>query len=193
MKTRLIASMTGGLLRFLLAALILLSTTACKEDPPIFHEDLTKPEARYSGNIMSQSFWVNPEGGDVTLFDGALEIIIPEGAVPNSTEFTMATFPVHHLDLGEGKMYIRGFSLVGGSSQQMFTRGITMKVKYDMEEENWLKGLPANEENLQIYWVSPLLYSFERVVPFESCCVDCDCKIIKGCTVKCGFYVIGEK
>ncbi|MEN8230751.1 MAG: hypothetical protein ABFS38_21520 [Bacteroidota bacterium] len=94
MKTRRIASITGGLLTSLMAALILFSTTACEKDSPIFHEDFSKPEALYSGNIQTQNFWVHPEGGTVNLFDAALEIIIPEGAVSISSEFTIVSFPL---------------------------------------------------------------------------------------------------
>jgi len=89
-------------------------------------------------------------------------------------------------------MYNRGFYLVGDSQEQMFPNGITFKIRYDMVEESWLKGLPTNEEDLQIYCVSPILYSYERVVPVGECCVDCNCKIVKGCVGKCGSYVVGE-
>jgi len=156
-------------------------------------EDLANSETTYSGNIMTQSFWVNPEGGPVNLFDGDLEIIIPKGVVSSSTELTMATFPVHHLDFDGYNMYIRGFSLTGNSPQQMFPNGITLRIRYDLEEEYWKKNLPADEEDLLIYWVSPLSGSYERVIPFKYCCVNCECNIIKGCIEKCGFYVVGEK
>lgn len=192
MKTQRIASMSGGLLASLLVVLMLLATTACQEDDFIYTEDLTETEALYTGNVMTQRFWINPDGGTVYLFDGVMEVIVPKGAVAKSTQFTMATFPVDHLDLDGYNMYNRGFSLQGETPGQMFPNGITLKIKYDLAPFNWLKSLPADEEDLKIFWVSPTLYSYERVVPAGNCCVDCNCKIIKGCVGKCGFYVVGE-
>jgi hypothetical protein len=192
MKTRKIASMTSSLLSLIMTALILLATTACEKDPQLYHEDFTETDTPYSQNVMTENFWIHPDGGTLTLLGGVLEIIIPEDAVTSSTEFNIASFPVHHLDLDGYNMYDRGFSLTGVSSDKVFPNGITFKIKYDLNEDNWLKGLPANEEELQIFWVSPTLYSYERIVPALECCVDCSCKVIKGCIGKCGFYVVGE-
>ena len=193
MKTRRIASMTGWLLRILVAALVLLATTGCEEEPPIPSEEIPMTEAHNSGDIMTQSFRVSPEGGTVNLFDGAMEIIIPQGAVSRSTEFTMSNFPVDYLDLDGYNLYDRAFYLEGDSPEQVFPDGITFKIRYDMVEGSWLKSIPANERNLQIYWGSPTLYFYKTVVPLEDCCVDCNCKIVIACAGKCGFFVVGEK
>jgi len=191
MKTRRIASITSGLLTFLVAALILLSTTACEKDPPIinFEED----EALSPGYFPTQKFWVYPEGGTVNLFDGAIELFFPEGAVPNYTELTMTTFPAHYLDLEGYNLYYWGFTLENDFMGAAFPNRITFRIRYDMAEESWLKDLPASEEDLQIYRVSPTPYSFERIVPVEECCVNCNCKIVRGCVSKYGSYVVGWK
>jgi hypothetical protein len=193
MKTKRIASVTGGLLRFLVAALVLLATTGCEEEPPIPPEEFPKPEALNSGHIITQSFWVYPEGGTIDLFEGAMEIVIPRGAVSSSTEFTLSIFPIHYLDLDGYNLYNRGFYLEGDSPEQMFPDGITLKIRYDMVEASWLKDLPANERNLQIYRGSPTVYFDRRFDAVGECCVDCNCNMVIGCVDKCGFYVVGEK
>lgn len=191
MKTNLIVLKNGSLLLLVMAAVMGLTTTACEKDPG---PEITQPEALYFGNVMNQQFWVNPEGGTVNLFDGIVEIFFPEGAVSSLTQFTFESFPVDHLDLDGFNLYNRGFALEGSSSNQVFPTGITIKLKYDMNSGSWLKDLPTDEENLKIYCycVSPIQLSYEKLVPFENCCVDRTCKIIKGCIGKCGFYVVGE-
>jgi hypothetical protein len=193
MKTKKIATQTGRMLTFLMAALVLLATTGCEDEPPIPPEELPKAETQYSGNIMTQDFWVSPEGGTFNLIDGALEIVIPKGAVSHSTEFSLTSFPVHYLDLEGYNLYDRGFYLEGDSPEQMFPGGISFKIRYDMVEGSWLKSVPVDERNLQIYWGSPTLYFSKKVDPVGECCVDRNCKIVIGCLGKCGFYVVGEK
>ncbi len=192
MKAKRISLMTGSLLPVLVGALILITSTACEEDPPIFKENFAKTEALSAGNYMTQNFWVSPEGSTVNLFEGAIELIFPEGAVPKFTEFTIANFPAHYLDLDGYNLYCWGFSLEADYQGYMFPKGVTFNIRYDMTEKSWSKDLPASEEEIQIYRVSPTPWSYERVVPFEACCVDCNCKMVKGCADKCGYFVIGE-
>jgi hypothetical protein len=192
MKTKRIVSLPGSMLIFLMAALILLSTTGCEVDPVDPIEEPTRPEDPYCEYILAQNFWIHPWSGTVNLFDGAMEIVIPQGAVSKSTEFTMSTFSVLYLDWDGYNLYKRGFFLEGDYPEQMFPEGISFKIRYDMDERNWLKGFPAIEEDLQIYMVSPVPYAYERIVPVGECCVDCNCKTVESCISKCGFYVLGE-
>jgi hypothetical protein len=192
MKTKWIASMTGGLLPFIMAALLFLTTTGCEKETPILYGDSLEPETELSGNIISETFSVDPEGSNVNLFNGAVSMTFPEGAVSSLTEFTLVTFPLHHLDMDGINMYKRGYALEGPSSKLIFPNGVTFNARYDLNEASWKKSVPNNEENLTIYYVSPTLYAYERIVSIGYCCVDCDSKIVKGCIGQCGFYVVGE-
>lgn len=191
MKTKQIASMTGSMVPLILAAVMLLATTGCEEDPYI-NGDSIEPETEYSGNVMYETFWVDPEGSSVNLFNGAVSMNFPEGAVSNRTDFTLYSFPVHHLDFEGKNIYNRGYSLIGEMDNEFFLQSVTLQLKYGMAESYWKKSVPANQENLTIYFVSPCLYSYERIVSIGDCCVDVDCKIVKGCISHCGFYVVGE-
>lgn len=193
MKTKKIESLAGSMLTFLMAAFVLLATTGCEEEPPVPAEDVPRAEILYSGNIMTQDFRVSPEGGTLNLFDGAMELVIPRGAVSSTTEFTVTSFPVHYLDLEGYNLYDRGFYLEGDSPDQMFPDGITLKIRYDMYEGSWLKSVPSDERNLKIYRGSPSVYFSRSVDPLGECCVDCNCKIVIACAGKCGFFVVGEK
>ena len=192
MKTNRIASMTGGLLTIIMAAILCLATTGCEKEYPTISEKFQEPETSYNGNIMSESFWVEPEGTSVNLFNGTVSMEFREGAVVNRTEFTLVTFPLHHLDMDGINIYKRGYSLEGNTQNKIFPNGVTFRAEYDLVEENWKKSVPDNEENLTIYYVSPTLYAYERIVSIGDCCVDCNCKIVKGCIGQCGFYVVGE-
>jgi hypothetical protein len=202
MKTKQSASMTGGMVPLILAAVMLLATTGCgedpyilygdSEDPYILYGDSIEPETEYSGNVMYETFWVDPEGSSVNLFNGAVSMNFPEGAVLNRTEFTLYTFPVHHLDFEGKNMYNRGYSLEGQMKNKIFPNGVTFRARYDMAEQNWKKSAPAAEENLTIFYISPKLCAYERIISIDDCCVDCDCKIVKGSIRQCGFYVVGE-
>jgi len=184
--------MTGGLLPFIMAAVLCLATTGCEKESPILSGNVQEPETSSKGNIMAESFWVEPDGTSVNLFNGTVLMTFPEGAVTTRTEFTLVTFPLHHLDMDGINIYKRGYALEGHTENKIFPNGVHFSAKYDMVEENWMKSVPADEQNLTIYYVSPTLYAYERIVSIGDCCVDCDCKIVKGCIGQCGFYVVGE-
>lgn len=174
-------------------AIFTLTTIGCDKVDPLESVDSSFPEAQYSANIMNETFWVNPEGSNIVLFDGDVSLEFPEGTVSAPTQFTLASFPLHHLDLDGHNIYNRGYSLSGITPYQKFnTSNIKIRIKYDLSEENWLKGVPTDPGNLTILNVSPTIYSYDRVVSIGNCCTDFSCKTIKGCICQCGFYVVGE-
>ena len=193
MKTNWIRLKTGGLLPMIMAAVMSLITMGCEKEVSLLHGESLAPEAQYSGNIMTKTFWVSPEGSNLVLFNGDVSLEFPKGAVSVPTEFTLASFPIHHLDLDGHNYYNRGYSLSGITSYQNFmTSNIKIQIKYDLSEENWLKNVPVDPIKLTIFNVSPNIYAYERVVSIGDCCTDFSCKIIKGCICQCGFYVVGE-
>ncbi len=192
MKTNWIASKISSLLPLIMAVVLTLITMGCEKEVPLLPGESLAPEAVYSGNIMDETFWVNPEGSNLVLFNGDISLEFPEGTVSVPTEFTLALFPLHHLDLDDHNIYNRGYSLVGTSSYQKLMKSIKIRIRYDLSEENWLKTVPVDPSTLTILNVSPTVYAYDRVVSIGNCCTDFSCKIIKGCLCQCGFYVVGE-
>ena len=178
----------------IMAAVFALTTLGCEEEVSLLPGESLASEAASSGNIMTENFWVSPEGSILNFFNGAISLEFPKGTVSVPTEFTLASFPLHHLDLDAHNYYNRGYSLFGNStySQKFMTSNIKIQIKYDLSEDNWLKNVPVDPGNLTILNVSPTLYAYDRVVSIGDCCTDFSCKIIKGCICQCGFYVVGE-
>ena len=177
----------------IMAAVFALITVGCDKVEPLVFVDSPSPGAQYSGNIMNATFWVNPEGSNIVLFDGDVSLEFPEGAVSVPTQFNLVSFPLHHLDLDGHNIYNRGYSLSGITPYEKFNTSSTkIQIKYDLLEENWLKGVPTDPGNLTILNVLPTIYAYDRVVSIGNCCTDFSCKIIKGCICQCGFYVVGE-
>lgn len=192
MKTNWIALKKGSLLPVIVAAVTTLTIISCEEDPLLINEENTVPEAQYSGNILDATFSVNPEGNVVELFNGLISLEFPEGAVTEPTEFTMVSFPLHHLDLDGHNLYNRGFSLTGDLMDSRFISSIRIRVRFDLAEKNWLKSVPVNPEELNIYNISPFGCAIKRVTSIGDCCTDLSCNMVSGCISQCGSYVVGE-
>jgi len=194
MKTNWIALKTGSLLPLIMAALMTLTIMGCgKEDPPEPVVDRPESEAAYSGNVITQTFWVYPEGTEVSALGGTVWLKFPEGAVSVLTEFTITCFPIHHLEFDGFNMYNRGIHLESGTPNQKLAN-VMITLNYDLAQENWKKSapIPLAESFMTIYHVSPNLYAYQRINSIGDCCVDCESKTIQGCISSCGFYVLGE-
>ncbi len=183
--------MPGGLLTFLMAALILLTIMGCEKeiltDPGISHG----PE--HPGSIISQTFKVGPGGAEVSVFGGSVLLEFPEGSVAATTLFIISYIPVNHLDLNGMNMYNMGLYLEGDSPNQKLN-DVSIQVNYDLDPENWKKSAPGTtDENLTIYHVSPDIDAYQIINSIGECCVDCSSRMIQGCINSCGFYVVGEK
>ena len=193
MKTKWIVSKTSSLYPLIMAAVMGLATMGCEESPPIYPERPQASGAEYSGNILSQTFTVYPEGTEVTVLGGTAWLKFPVGSVLVPTEFNIASFSIHHLDLDGINMFKRGIYLEGDTPYRNLTN-VMIRLNYDLAPENWKKNTPAPdaEKNLTIYHVSPTIYAYQRINSIGDCCVDCSGKMIKGCISSCGFYVLGE-
>lgn len=186
--------MTVSLLATLTAALIIFTTTACDEEIIVIEEgyEETVVVSSGNGNILTQEFWVTQEGVILVLFNGTLEVTIPEGSVTSPVQLSMSSFPVSHLNLNGCNSYCRGLSLEYSTLSDKVLPRVTIRLNYDLEEKSWLRGYPADEKNLQIYRVTPTLDSPEKLVAVQNCCIDCECNTIQACIFRCGFYVVGE-
>lgn len=177
----------------LMTAVLALTIMGCEKEDPLLTGESLASEANYSGNILTETFWVSPEGTQIDLFNGDVSLEFPDGTVAVPTEFNVVSFPLDHLDDLEGhNIYNRGYSLTGNTTYQKLDQSIKIRLRYDLSEDNWLKDVPVDPGNITILNVSPTLYSYDRVVSIGDCCTDFSCKIVKGCICQCGFYVVGE-
>lgn len=182
--------MPGGLIKFLMAALILLTIMGCEEEDPLTTErPLT--DAEYPEFLDSHTFKVPPEGKEVSVLDGSVILNFQEGSVAGPTMFTISSFLVNHLDLDDKNMYNMGLYLEG-ESPYLDLKDVSIQVKYDLDQESWKKSTPGpTDENLTIYHVSPDIYAYQVINSIGKCYVDCSTTIIQGCINSCGYFVVG--
>jgi hypothetical protein len=193
MKTTWNVLKTGSRLPLLMAVMALTLMGCPNYDDVTYPERPQESEPAYNGNIMSQSFKVLPEGTEVSLLDGTVWMQFPEGTVSEPTEFRVTSFPIQHLDLKGFNMYNRGIYLEGETPYQ-YTANVQIRIKYDLAQESWKKSAPGPEaeKELTIYFISPNILAYQRINSIGTCCVDCSCKMIRGCISCCGTYVVGE-
>jgi hypothetical protein len=192
MKTKRIASMRGGLLTFLMAALIVLTIMGCEKEENPWNTEKSLTEAEYPEFIESQAFKVPPEGKEVSVFGGSVILNFQEGSVAGPTMFTISSFLLNHLDLNDLNMYNMGLYLEG-ESPKLDLKDVSMQVKYDLDPESWKKSAPGPaDENLTIYHVSPDIYDYQTINSIGECCIDCSSTMIQGSINCCGYYVVGE-
>jgi hypothetical protein len=191
MKTKRITSMPGGLIAFLMVALILLTITGCQKENS---EDLVIAQNReYSEHLKTPTFKVYPEGTTVSVFGGAVVLEFPEGVVAAPTLFIIRSIQVNDIDLEGRNMYKLGFFLEGESPDQKL-KDVSVRVNYDLDAESWQKSAPGpKDRNLTIYHVSPEIYDYQTINSIGGCCVDCSSKMIQGCINSCGYFVVGVK
>lgn len=191
MKTKKNASMTGGLLTFLMTALILLTIVGCDKDPIIPDKSLT--ESEYPENWISQTFTLDTEGTEVNAFGGSVLLKFQKGSVAAPTVFSISYFPVNHIDLDGMNMYNMGLYLKGDSPNQKLNN-VSIQVYYDLVPESWKQSVPGpTDASLTIYHVSPDINDYQIINSIGECKVDCSSTMIRGCISCCGFYVVGEK
>ena len=184
--------MPGGLLTFLMAALILLPIVGCEEED-LLNTEKSLTEVELPEFLKSQAFKVPQEGKEVSVFGGSVILNFQEGSVAGPTMFTISSFLVNHIDLDNMNMYNIGLYLEGESPNQNL-ENVSIKVKYDLDPESWKTSTPGpTDENLTVYHVSPNIFAHERIKPIDECCVDFSSTMIQGCIDCCGFYVVGEK
>jgi hypothetical protein len=174
-----------------MVALILLTIMGCEKEDVVDTEPLIERE--YPGDWVSQTFKVQPEGTDVSVFGGLVSLKFPEGLVAAPTLFIISNFPVYHLELDGMNMYDMGLFLEGDYPNQKL-KDVSIQVNYDLDPESWKKNAPGpKDENLTIYHVSPDIYAHQTINSIDGCCVDCSSTMIQGCITSCGFYLVGEK
>jgi len=193
MKTNQIGLKSSGLLQLIMAAIMTLTFLGCEEDISSSTERFPYLEREYNENVKIQTFKVQPEGTEVSVFGGSVLLNFPEGSVSAPTLFIITLFPIDPFDLDGINMYNKGLYLEGDTPNQKLIN-VTIQVNYDLDPESWKENVPDEnaEQNLTIFHVSPDIYAYQRINSVGNCCIDSECKMIKGCIKNCGYYVVGE-
>jgi len=173
-----------------MAVAMVLTCIGCSDTPyEPFHESLEDEKTLSSDNVMSENYWVDPEGTSICALAGSVLLEFPAGAVTEPTLFTVSAFPVDHLELEGYNLINRGVSITNGSQHSNFGALAKMKICYAVDG---YKGTAPDPGNLGIFKVSPNIYAYERIESIGECTVDRSCEMIYGCICSCGFYVVGE-
>lgn len=174
------------------AAMLVLASFGCSE-PSTFNPLSAAPdelEAMTSdnGNIFSEKYWVSPEGTLITAINGTVMLDFPRGAVKEPTLFTIASFPLNHLNLDGYNMMNRGIVIESTPEMGHFNVAAKIRLAYDLD--GGFKSL--REDHLTIYQVWGNFQAYENITPVKGCCVNPACAMIYACLDECGFYVVGE-
>ena len=168
----------------IMAAVLGLASFSCSESPlPALQPE--DPESVFSG-IITEDFWVGPEGKIVYALEGIVTLEFPEETLTEQTLFTVSLFPLNQVYMSEYNMMNCGIHLEAAARELKFKKSVQLELNYCTSD--FKSGTPVNEENITIYNLIPNVDAFS----IGECSVDCTWKMICGCIDKCGFYVIGE-
>lgn len=170
----------------MVGAILMLASFGCtKDDVDVGAVDLEEDNV-----IMSEDYWVNPEGIKLIALDGSFYIEFQAGAVTESTLITIASVA---LDADPKEWYNtmnQGISIKSASQDIDFRNGVTIRMNYI--EDEFQSSTPLNEKNLTIYKLEAVGTLLEGQVCIGQCCVDCSGKTVEGCIFESGVFVVGE-
>ncbi|MCK5693486.1 MAG: hypothetical protein KAI08_11565 [Bacteroidales bacterium] len=184
MKTKWIAPKKSSLVPVIMAAVLGLASFSCSESPlPALQPE--DPESVLSG-IITEDFWVDQEGKTVYALEGSVILEFPEETVTEPTLFTVALFPLDHVEMDGYNMMNCGISLKSADRWLRFGKSVQLKLRYCTSD--FKTSTKVNEENITIYKIIPNVYAYS----IGECTVDITWKMINVCINECGFYVVGE-
>jgi hypothetical protein len=167
-----------------MAAVLGFASFSCSESPlPALQAEDHK--SVLSG-IITEDFWVGPEGKIVYALEGIVTLEFPEETVTEPTLFTVSLFPLNQVEMSGYNMMNCGIHLESAARELKFEKSVQLELNYCITD--FITGVPVNEENITIYNLIPNVDAFS----IGECSVDCTWKMICGCIDKCGFYVVGE-
>jgi hypothetical protein len=190
MKTIWITLKKGSLIPMILVALLAFVTMACEKESVLPSTSPDVPKGIYSGDILTETFLVGPEGISLNTFDGSVILEIPGGTVHSPTEFTLTSYPLNGLDIGGINVVKRGISLKKERPDLPLNEPVKVSLSFHMP--GFQDGNQTALNDLTIYKVYPDFKTVSGCESISECCTDVSCKMIFGCIDKCGFYVVGE-
>lgn len=152
--------------------------------------DMGQVELEEDNVIMSEDYWVPPEGIKLIALDGSFYIEFQAGAVTEPTLFTIASVEVDDDPIEWYNTMDQGISITSTSKDLKFSDRVTIRMNYFPEE--FQSSTELNPENLTIYQLQAVGTLQEGQVSIGECCVDCSGMTVEGCICECGVFVVGE-
>jgi hypothetical protein len=189
MKPNLIALERNGMVGFIMLAVVFLIAQGCSETISV--DPIPQPEepGPVSGNIVTEQFWIGPEGGHIVMLDETVCLDFPEGSLDKMTLFNISSIPLDQLDLDGYNMMERAVVIEAAGLTRNFNHFVNIRMRYDVPSQ---KGTLLNEEDLTIYCMFGDFYRKPNIYSIGECCLDCECKTIQGSIDECGTFVVGE-
>jgi len=170
----------------MVGAVLALSSLGCTKND----DDLDTIDLYEDNVIMSEDYWVSPEGIQLIALDGSLYIEFQAGAVTESTLITIASVALDNEPIEWYNTMGQGISITSISQDLEFRDRVTIRMNYVPEE--FQATTEVNAKNLTIYKLDDVGTLKEGQVSIGECCVDRSCLTVEGCICECGTYVIGE-
>ena len=186
MKTHWILSHRSCLHFLMVVAVLLLASLGCTKDD----DDFDTMDLDEDNVIMSEDYWVGPEGIDLITLEGSFYIEFHAGAVTEPTLITIASVTLDDDPVEWYNTMDQGISITSTSQDLDFNDLVTIRMNYIPEEFQSTPEL--NVENLTIYKLDYVSTLNEGQESIGECCVDCTSMTVQGCIYGCGIYVVGE-
>lgn len=186
MKTKWIALRMLNLVPWMIASVMLLTTTCCED--LLKEPEVDLPEDFLFGYVPPESFTVSPSGTVIHTLDGVVTLEFPIGAVTEPTSFILSTSSLDPNDEYGYNLMKRTISLKTELASKSKEFEIPVKIVMNYDESSFMRPFKSPEDNLTIYNLNDLYYAYS----IGDCCVDCESKNVEGCIDQCGIFVVGE-
>jgi len=186
MKTKWITSDNNSHYYLTIVVIVAFICTGCSLEPSFDVAD----EQAINAEMLTEHFYVHPTGTTVAAFDGNVILDFPPGTIATTTQFSIVSFPLDHLDLDGINLMQRGFSIKNITNDNKFAFPVKVIMRYDLAAYNECE--PGEESNLIICRFHGDRYAFHKVELVGECCINCSCKTVNVCINECGTYVVVE-
>jgi hypothetical protein len=173
---------------------MLLTCIGCTESDHVDPIPQSFEEEYLNFRVLTEQYWVDPDGTTIGAFNGGVTLGFPEGAVAEPTLFTLASFPLHRLERKGYHLMNRGFSITPESENEQINNLLQHYVKIKMcVDSDLCAGIKGTYESaITIFYLNDCGGENERIELMCKCVRDHSGNSFHGCIYCCGTYVIGE-
>lgn len=175
---------------FITAVIVVFTCTGCSESSTIISQPDGSDILLNNEEVITEYIRVLPSGTVSSVFNGSVMLDFPSGTVPTPTRFSIASFPLDHLDLDGINIMQRGITIKNITNDNKFGNPVKLLVRYDMANYNQCK--PGDESDLSICKFRGDIYAYDKVESIGECAMNCSCKTICVLINGCGTYVVVE-
>jgi len=195
MKTKWISSHKSSRYYPALAVVILVTCIGCTKEPPVPPTPGSLAAEKYLDlRVVTEQYWVDPEGTTINAFNGGVILDFPEGVVNEPTLVNLASFPLDGLEREGYHLMDRGFSITRDSEYEPISSSLNHYVKIKISfDSNLLAGRKGTMESaFTIFYLNHYGSANERIELMSKCTRDISGNSFNGCLYCCGTYVVGE-